>query len=1090
VLSIGKLTVEQSRYYERQVAQGRDDYYAGRGESPGRWTGLAGEILGLAGKVDKDGFVALMEGRHPGTGERLKRVGGRSKVAAFDLTFSAPKSVSVLFAVGDRALGGALVEAHEEAVAAAVGYLEREACRVRRGRGGVRREVGAGFVAAAYRHRMSRAEDPQLHTHVVAANMARGADGRWTALDATPIYQHAKAAGFVYQVHLRAAVRERLSWVRWGPVRKGMAEIEQITPAVLREFSTRRRQIEERERELVASGVDVRRAGREAIAHDTRERKRYGIDTAPWRDVVRARAAEHGLGARELEALMRGPARAPDQPDAQSVGRGLAGAAGLTERQNTFARREAVMAWAAAHGQGAPAEAVERAAAQFLTRPDVHRAPDPSESRFTTSDLIANEEAIVRGAQARRSLRTARLDGALVDAVLENVPFVPTAGQAAVIRGLTSSGHGVDCVEALAGTGKTFTAGLLARAYTAGGFRVLGTAPTARAVRELKEEAGMTHAWTLTRLSLDLDADPSGFGRGPAVLILDEAGMASTRETARVLEHAAGARVKVIAIGDSGQLSSVQAGGWLGSLTRRLGSYELREVMRQRDPRERALLAHVRRGDPGDYLTEKAAHGQLHTFTGDHETTLAAEQAAIAVWRDREAATPSGQAILIARGNARRARLNALARAELERQGRLGESVHIVGREFAVGDRVIARRNDRLREVDNGMRGTIIAIDPTEQELLVRTDGGADRALDAPYVAEHLEHAYALTAHTIQGGTVEWAGVVGHPDEFTRNWSYTALSRARDATEIFLIDTPTEHQLDRAEIAPDHPKDLGDDRTALDRMEAAMRRRDDEDLALDRIDGAMHAASSDLTLALTSGGRAPGNDPAPPLNDPPPHWVDELRTELAQLRERIARQPDAVTDQLHAARHTRAEAQRVADEARARIADLEPPARGVLRRRPSDPAALAFERERLKAAEHQMAMAAEHERNLAANTPDRTNPGAEHEALRERAAALEAKLSIHRQQHLRDGLEHGAPHLTAALGPLPEQPRARRTWQQAAHRIEAYRFDHAIRDTVNALGPPPTATAARGHWQRVQHDIHKAQRELGLHVDRRLGRQL
>jgi conjugative relaxase-like TrwC/TraI family protein len=74
VLSIGKLTVEQSRYYERQVAHGRDDYYAGRGESPGRWTGRGAEALALAGKVDKDGFAALMEGRDPGTGERLKRV--------------------------------------------------------------------------------------------------------------------------------------------------------------------------------------------------------------------------------------------------------------------------------------------------------------------------------------------------------------------------------------------------------------------------------------------------------------------------------------------------------------------------------------------------------------------------------------------------------------------------------------------------------------------------------------------------------------------------------------------------------------------------------------------------------------------------------------------------------------------------------------------------------------------------------------------------------------------------------------------------------------------------------------------------------
>jgi conjugative relaxase-like TrwC/TraI family protein len=188
-------------------------------------------------------------------------------------------------------------------------------------------------VAAAYRHRMSRAEDPQLHTHVVAANVARGADGRWTALDATPIYKHAKAAGFLYQAHLRAAVRVRLPWVRWGPVRNGMAEIDQLAPGVLREFSTRRRQIVERERELVAAGVEVGDGGREAIAHDTRGRKRYGVETAPWRDVVRARAAEHGLGARELDALLRGPTRAPEPPDPTRVNAGLAGATGLTEKQ-------------------------------------------------------------------------------------------------------------------------------------------------------------------------------------------------------------------------------------------------------------------------------------------------------------------------------------------------------------------------------------------------------------------------------------------------------------------------------------------------------------------------------------------------------------------------------------------------------------------------------------------------------------------------------------------------------------------------------------------------------------------------------------
>ncbi|MGZ4343388.1 MAG: MobF family relaxase [Solirubrobacteraceae bacterium] len=927
MLSIGKLTVEQSRYYERQVAQGRDDYYSGRGASPGRWTGGGTETLGVGGRVDDDGFMALMDGRDPGTGERLKRFGGRSKVAAFDLTFSAPKSVSVLFAIGEPTLAAALVDAHESAVDAALAYLEREACRVRRGRGGVRREMGEGFVAAAYRHRMSRAEDPQLHTHVVAANMARGTDGRWTALDATPIYQHAKAAGYLYQAHLRAAVRERLQWVRWGSVRNGMAEIEQLAPSVLREFSTRRRQIEERERELVTAGVQVGDGGREAIAHDTRGRKRYGIDTAPWRDVVRARAAEHGLGAPELAALVLGPARAPEIPDPRRVSCELAGAGGLTEKQNTFAKREAVMAWAAAHGQGAPADAVERAATEFLAHADIHRAPGITERRFTTSDLLAHEQAIVFGAQARRGEGTGTLDSALVEAVLASAAHAPTAEQAHVVRGVTSSGHGVETVEALAGTGKTFTAGLLAEAYAAGGFRVLGTAPTGRAVRELTEQAGIAQAWTLTRLALDLDADDRGFGSGRAVLILDEAGMASTRETARVMAHARAARVKVIAIGDSGQLSSVQAGGWLGSLTERLGSHELREVMRQRDPRERQLLAQVRRGDPTDYTTEKAARGELHIYAGDAQSANAGERAAVEAWRDRQAGCPWGQAVLIVRDNDRRERLNALIRAELVRDGRLGESIHIGGYEFAVGDRVVARRNDRERAVDNGMRGTVIAVDQTEKDVLVRTDAGAQRRLDAPYVAEHLQYGYVLTAHTIQGATVEWAGVVGRPEDFTRNWSYTALSRAREPTELFVIDTRTEHELERTEIAPGQARGLRDERTPIQRLEAAMRCRDDEDLALDRLDectrGPAHLEPARAGTAV-----------ARPT-------VLELQAELTQLRARIGRYPDHLVDQLHAARGARAEAQRVADEARAhrRSGPTRPrcaaPARRGLRRTPA-----------------------------------------------------------------------------------------------------------------------------------------------------------
>jgi AAA domain len=624
---------------------------------------------------------------------------------------------------------------------------------------------------------------------------------------------------------------------------------------------------------------------------------------------------------------------------------------------------------------------------------------------------------------------------------------------------------GVETVEALAGTGKTFTAGLLAEAYTAAGFRVLGTAPTGRAVRELTEQAGIGQACTLARLALDLDGDDRGFGSGRAVLIVDEAGMASTRETARVMAHARAAGVKVIAIGDSGQLSSVQAGGWLGSLTERLGSHELREVMRQRDPRERQLLAQVRRGDPTDYTAEKAARGQLQIYAGDARRTAAGEHEAVAAWRERQATCAWGQAVLIVRDNDRRERLNALIRAELVRDGRLGESVHVAGHEFAVGDRVVARRNDRERAVDNGMRGTVTAVDPNEKDMLVHTDGGAQRRLDAPYVAEHLQHGYVMTAHTMQGATVAWAGVVGGPEDFTRNWSYTALSRAREPTELFILDTQTERELDRAEVAPSQARGLRDERTPIQRLEAAMRCRDDEDLALDRLEECTRGPAH---LEPAHAGTAVARPP-----------VIELQAELTQLRARIGRYPDHLVDQLYAARGARAEAQRVADEARARIADLDQPARGVLRRRAADSAERLLERQRLKLTEGEIAASAKRERNLADRLPDRAEWETERRALRERAAELEAQLSIRRREHLCVALERPAPYITEALGALPEQPRARRTWQQAATRIEAYRFDHAVTDPRHALGSPPSDQRERAHWQRAQHDLQRAQRDLG-----------
>jgi conjugative relaxase-like TrwC/TraI family protein len=244
VLSIGKIALGQHRYYERQVAQGHDDYYSGRGEAPGEWVGAGAHALGLSGGVGVEQFGALLAGLDPrDPSVRLRACTQDPKVAALDLTFSAPKSVSVLFAIAPQDVSGELIACHEDAVRDALDYLHDTAVMVRRGHGGERVQPGEGLIAAAYRHRMSRALDPQLHTHVVAANLACGPDGRFTSLHGTALYRAAKTAGFLYQAHLRAVVSKRLG-LEWGPVHKGAAELAGVERSVVEHFSKRRQDMQ------------------------------------------------------------------------------------------------------------------------------------------------------------------------------------------------------------------------------------------------------------------------------------------------------------------------------------------------------------------------------------------------------------------------------------------------------------------------------------------------------------------------------------------------------------------------------------------------------------------------------------------------------------------------------------------------------------------------------------------------------------------------------------------------------------------------------------------------------------------------------
>src|SRR5215210_4410976 len=308
VLSIGKLATGQADYYLQQaqgrvdhmtsVASGVEDYYTGGPEAAGEWLGRGAAALGLSGRVGERKLRATLEGWHPFTGVELRDSRG-TRVPGFDLTFSAPKSVSVLFGVAGRPIRRQVQVAHEIAVRDALGYVEDVAAYGRRGHGGLDFMRGHGLVAAAFRHRTSRAGDPQLHTHVLVANLVKGEDGRWTAMDGRRIYTHAKTAGYLYEARLRAELTCSLG-VRWTPVRNGIADIVGVPASVLRAFSRRRIEIEADLKRLGTSSP----AAAQAAALETRRAKDRLVDPSRLIPEWRQRAASLGLDEELIRSLL------------------------------------------------------------------------------------------------------------------------------------------------------------------------------------------------------------------------------------------------------------------------------------------------------------------------------------------------------------------------------------------------------------------------------------------------------------------------------------------------------------------------------------------------------------------------------------------------------------------------------------------------------------------------------------------------------------------------------------------------------------------------------------------------------------------
>lgn len=832
----------------------RSEYYLGGGEPAGRWITASNDFGATRGALVDN---ALFERLHAGLdaqGEPLlsNNGDGVNRVGGIDLTLSAPKSVSVVFALADPDMRDAIERAQHDACEATVTFLTRNAAFCRRGKNGHRLEKISSLTVAAFQHGEARPvahddgrvfADPGLHTHAVILNCAVREDGTIGALDARHLFAHKMAAGAVYHLALSSNLK-KLGFEIGEVGKNGIFEI--VVPqtqsgddqskslaknfaSLQRHFSARRREVEQA---IAAEGLATAEAPAlaAAIALGTRSSKQeerttdrfelWAQEAAPFLDVDRL-----------VDNLRTSRTWDPAEQEKLIAERVAAVPAALTERESVFERRHLYAAVATSLvGTAADAMRVEQEVERLIEAGRiVELGRDPlQQPLFSTPEQIAIERELVMVAEHLAREHRAAPDP---EHVLRLCQVRGLSAEQTRAAQMATTSAAIALIEGAAGSGKTTTLAAIVAAYSeklgAGmqspGRRIIGTSQSWKVAKELQTlgiEAMATDAWLARTKEPFLDAN--------TVLVVDEAGLLSSRQMLAITKKAAEARAKVVLVGDREQLQALGAGPGLSIVASATGTTRVDTIVRQREAWMRTAVTDFAKGRAEQGLAAFEERGLLTFASGEKATVTRVVDA----WENARSAASASAILLIAKTNAQVRALNDEVRVRLKRDGRIvGEDVELAAvtpsghgqtLAFAVGDHIrFLVRHDRL-SVINGTTAFITRIDGRETPdptLHVDIDGRPARFRLSELFDEHgrarLGHAYSTTIYGSQGLTTDQAFVWAGP-AMTRHDTYVAFSRARDHLQIFVdarevdaqvrLDLPLSERL-QATISPERRLD-------------------------------------------------------------------------------------------------------------------------------------------------------------------------------------------------------------------------------------------------------------------------------------------
>jgi conjugative relaxase-like TrwC/TraI family protein len=828
VLTISRLSRWSINYYNdtaRQAARagldrqrangGLGEYYSEGDTREPTWL-IAGdaartvELVGLDGRAadggaaDPDVAARWLDDGIPPNGA-AGRGFTKGSVHGFDLTFAAPKSVSLLRALTDDVGEKAMQAAHVRAVEAAMTYLHQHAgyTRVHNPLTGAKDlQRLPGLVAIAYQHETSRCGDPHLHTHVIVANRQARADGALVSIDSKSLYHEAKAAGIVYQATLRHELHAELH-LEWGAVEPltGMAEVAGVTPACIKAWSLRSTRLREwAHNNLVVVEGELSAQQLAAAQKATRPAKPESTSWAELKAEWRADARRVHLDRAahlEARAARRGAARSRVRARLERVVAQIDKAA--------FTRAdlvELVGALLPVDAPGDPRALIEQYVDRLGIRMSAARAAHHREGHelFTVEAVIAEEQRIfdmvdAADTRARLDVRTADLDELSAD-------------QARAIANIATSPYLVQPLQAPAGAGKTHSLHALRAAAHRTNKEVLVLAPTGKAVDEAMRGGAGDRGLTVAKALHLIDDEELRLDRR-TVIVIDEASMVATPDLRRLLEASTAERAKVVLVGDAYQLAPVKArGGMFENLCEDLPwSQRLTEVWRMGDPQERdASLA--LRSARGNRLRKAVGwyrnHDRLHTgdaiaMAADATTAYIqarAEGKDVAILCDTwEIADAINQRLHDRFTNPNNSSV-AVARDQKVRGGDLVISRHNDAT-VTVEPGAHHRRGDRVDQVRNGNRWRVLGVDTQRGRIAAeRLTDQARVMFEGDYLREHVTLGYAGTVHSAQGMTVGNSSTPGVcwtilSDRASRAMVYVGITRGRDENHLAIYPAVT-----------------------------------------------------------------------------------------------------------------------------------------------------------------------------------------------------------------------------------------------------------------------------------------------------------